>query len=104
MGTDRHPRFGSRNPTPEPEDPLTRTYTDLLAYIVEESKAGPPTTEMLNQVVAWMGLARSRLAALSKAKVAERFPLMVERLTVLKWLVLAQWGVIGFLALLIARK
>lgn len=104
MGFERNPSFRDHGKAREPEDPLAQTYTDLLAYIVEESKAGPPTTEMLNAVVAWMGMARFRLTALHKAKVAELFPLVVERLTVLKWLVVSQWAVIGFLALLIARK
>jgi len=105
MGFDRHPTFGRRAPAKVEDDELSQTHTNLLAIFDQEilSPSGP-SKAMLNIMVAWMGLARPRLVALHKAKVAEEFPILKERVANWIWVIIAQWAVIGFLAALVFKK
>lgn len=107
MGFDRHPVFGQkRAPLNAPEDDeLSQTYTNLLIVVEQESLSqGGPSKAVLNLMVAWMGAAKGRLAALTKAEVAEQFPILRERVANWIWVIIAQWAVIGFLAALVFKK
>lgn len=107
MGYDRHPSMGPKREAAKStdDDELSQTHTNLLAIFDQEilSPSGP-SKAMLNIMVAWMGLARPRLVALHKAKVAEEFPILKERVSNWIWVIIAQWAVIGFLAALVFRK
>jgi len=105
VGFDRNPAFGrARSAESDDDDELSRTYTGVVVQLEAESlSAAGPSKELLNQMVAWMGLARPRLVALHKAEVALRFPVLEERVRNLKLLVIGQWAAILFLAGLVFK-
>lgn len=102
MGYDRNPVFGYGNRGPKvEEDSLGRTYNELKAL---DTGSFESLKTNLDKMVSWMGLARIRLQDLHDVKVVQEFPVLIERVNTLKWLVVTQWGVIGFLALLIWKR
>jgi len=105
MGYDRNPMFGRRSTAPVEDDELSQTYTNLLVLVDKESLSpSGPSKAVLNLMVSWMGAAKGRLAALTAAKVAERFPVLEERVRNLKMLVIGQWAALLFLAGVVLHK
>lgn len=101
MARERYPAFGRRHEPEQEPDELERTYNDLKQLVSEDTGKFQRLSETLNKILLWMEQAKFRLAQIQRAELVEHFPVLRERVSTLKWLVVSQWGVIAFLALII---